>query len=729
MFTYIPNLKSQSATFEPTPPWQKTSPGGGIPIGLSKDDFTKWSAHPKTDHVFFSMTEGLTPSMRVGATNPPRRVYGIVGDYDSDRLIQSTDAEVIELIKDVVAKKGVHPNHMSRTFSNKIRLVWIFEKAVPGDPDEMLTEFYDMFASRAGIRAMLPGFDSTSLSANHFFEQGHSWHDFGRPPISANLVGSCWFRAGGKTHLKVDTEVRVPLEVVMEEIERVYPGRVTSPLSIGRKLPVFWIDDGRQTEGVEVRENGVVCYSDRVPEGFRTWKQIFGGNFVKDYEEKILGSILDRFAYDGNRYWALSSKGRWQDHPRENINLRLKKAHFSEKVSKGQDISPLEDAVLNIQELRRVDEVAPLLYNPHHIVDHEGTTFLNISRAKALPPLGTGESDPGKCWPLIHEYLTEFLDPDPYLKTDPLMHLLSWMKYFWESALRGSPEAGQMIIVAGGRDAGKTLFGKHILGPMMGGSADATKYVLGISEFNKELPFRGVWRIDDSAPPDSEAGHSKYSDKMKSLVANMECPFRAMYRDNVTVPWHGRIYLTCNLNAEARGILPKLSDTMLDKVMLFKAKDREPGFFPPRLELESQIAAELPFFLEWLHNDFVIPDEVRSPSKRFGITPYHHGSIVDIVRQQSPEQNLADLIDIWVESYRELNKDESTWEGNPTQLMHELEKLGHSRMSMPANVKQLSIMLGKLHENHHWRILKHKTKARANKYVIDLRLSEPPRGG
>lgn len=722
MYSYIPNLTSQNVTVDPTPPWLASSPAGGVPAGLSKKAFTDWCKHPTTQHVFYSMVEGLTPTARVNVSNPPRRMYGIVGDYDSDKLVQATDQEVIDMVRKVVVKKGIHPNHMSRTFSNKIRLVWEFEKAVPGDPAELLAEFIDTFAGRANIRAVLPGFDSTSLAVNHFFEQGHSWHDFGKPPVSADTIGSCWFTAGSKVHLKVETEVNIPLEVVMAEIEKRYPGRVTGPLSIGRKIPVFWIDDGRQTEGLEVREHGVVCYSDRVPEGFRTWKQIFGGGFVKEYEETILGSVLDKFVYDGDRYWSLSSSGRWHDHPKENITLRLRKAGFSEKVQKGQNVSQVDEVVHNIQELRRVDDVAPFLYNTNPLVEYEGNLFLNLNRASAMRPIGTGQTDPMRFWPFIHEYLMDLLEPDPAIDDDPVVYLLSWMKHFWESALRGHPEAGQMVVVAGGRDAGKTLFGKHILGPMMGGSADATKYLLGVSEFNKEISFKGVWRIDDSAPPETEAQHSKYSDKLKALVANMECPFRAMYRDNITIPWHGRVYLTCNLNSEARGILPKLSSTMMDKVMLFKAKDREPGFFPPRSELEATLAAELPYFLEWLHTEFVIPESVKATSHRFGIASFHHERIVDIVRNQSPEQNLADLIDIWVQHYNGPEKGETTWSGNPTQLMHQLELLGHGRASMPANVKMCSIMLGKLWENRFWRVLGYSNAGRANRYTIDMRL-------
>lgn len=719
MFTYIPNLKSTTASFEAVPPWQKPSPCGGVPAGISKSDFAKWCSDAATDHVFFTLTEGLIPSVRVGRDNPPRKIHGVVGDYDSDTLVHKTDAAILVMIQTAVTKGGIHPNYMSRTFQNKIRLVWDFEKAVPGDPSELLEKTVELFKARAKLEQMLPGLDSTGLEPGHFFEQGHGWTDFGKPPVAVSILDACVFNACQKIHIKADSSVVIPMEVVSAEIESRFPGRILGDVQVGTRVPLFWIPDGIQRMGGIVVESGVVCYSDRVGSGLTTWRNIFGDSFVRGYEERMVSSVLDRFAYDGTRYWVKAANGRWYDHPKENITPRLKKAGFSDKTSKGQCLSPVEETVLSIQDNRRIDAVAPFLYNFETLVNRQEVTFLNISRTRAMSPAGTGQTDPETHWPFIHDYIMDFLDPDPAYPVDPIHYLLSWMKYFWESALAGDPQPGQMVVVAGGRDAGKTLFGKHILGPMLGGHDDATKFVLGLSEFNKDLPHKGVWRIDDSSPPDSDSDHSRYSDRIKALVANMECPYRAMYKDNVTVPWMGRIFLTCNLNADAQGILPKLSETMMDKIMLFKARDREPGFFPPKTVLEAVIAAELPYFLEWLHKDYVIPAEVTPQSHRFGVSPYHHHEIVGVVREQSPEQNLADLLDIWAEEHRTMSPDATVWSGNPTQLMIELSS-DHYRTARPASARHANTMLKKLRENGHWRIQKWNNKARANVYSLSL---------
>ena len=718
MFTYLPSLKSVSTTFEATPPWQKPSPCGGVPAGISKTDFAKWCSADTTDHVFFTMTEGLIPTVRVGRDNPPRKVFGVVGDYDSDSLVHKTDADILLMIQTAVTKGGIHPNHMSRTFQNKIRLIWEFEKALPGDPDELLKHSIDLFRARAKLEQMMPGLDPTGLEPAHYFEQGHSWTDFGKPPVSVAVMDTCVFAASKRCHIKADSIVGIPLDVVTAEVDVQFPGRCSGgDFVVGTRVPLFWINDGIPRMGGTVIENGVVCYSDRSSKGFMSWRDIFGAAFVKEFEEKMVSGVLDRFAYDGNRYWVKADSGRWFDHPKENMVPRLKKAGFSDSKVKGQSLSPLEDTLLTIQDQRRVDGAAPFLYYRDSFVDHRGKTYINTSSTRAMTPSGTGEVDDSK-WPFLSGYLAEFLEDDPAYPVDALHYLLAWMKRMWEPSLDHDPQAGQMVVVAGAADTGKTLFGKHVLGPMMGGSGDATKFVTGQTDFNRDLLHYGLWRIDDSPAPGTESDHSKFSDTLKTLVANGECNFRAMYRDNVTVAWHGRVFLTCNLDADAQGILPRLTPTILDKTLLFKARSRDPGFFPA--DVERVIELELPFFLDWLKNSYTVRPETVPPSNRFGVRPFHHHEIMGTSRQMSPEQNLADLIDMWAEEMVAMDPKVTSWCGNPTRLLVCMGESERVRHALPRSSVAMGKFLKKLKENEYWRLSWNNT-GNANVYTLDLK--------
>jgi Family of unknown function (DUF5906) len=718
-WSYLKNTKDTHVTTDTTPPWLKVSNCGGVPTGITKSKFASWCGDVTTDHVFYSLAEGLIPSARVALDNPPRKLYGLAIDYDSDKLPTLTDQECIDMIKDAVTKGGVHPNHMSRTFSNKVRLIWLFEKALPGDPDDLLKASIAEIASRCKMRHMLPGLDDTCLEPNHYFEQGTNWIDFGKPELDSTIVAGCVFQAGTKLGIKADSSVALPLDKVEDEINARFPGRIMGSIQVGTRVPLFWINDGIQRIGGVIVENGVVCYSDRSSKGFMSWKDIFGAAFVKGYEDKVIESVLTHFAYDGNRYWIKTTTGEWHDHPKENLTPRLKKAGFSDSRVKGAPLSPVEEATLVIQDQRRIDGAAPFIYNPQELVDYQGKRYINTSVCEAMKPSGTGEVDHSR-WPFIFEYLHGFLEPDPEYKTHPLDHLLSWMKRSWQSAYEGHPLSGQMLILAGDADTGKTLFAKQIMGKIMGASADASSYVMGMTQFNKELLDSGVWRIDDAPPMKSDADHAKFTDHLKKLVANGECAYRAMYRDQTTVAWKGRIILTCNMDAASQGILPNLGLTVLDKMLLFKVRSRAPGFFPA--DVEEIIGSELPYFLDWLLNTYTTPAGVKATSARMGVEPFHHGELVYTVRSMSAEQNLADLIEIWAAEMRAIGQ--THWKGNPTSLQATLNQSEMLRGITPKSSIAMGRYLKKLRENQYWRLTWH-NGSNANVYEIDLAENPP----
>ncbi len=53
-----------------------------------KRRFRAWCADNSTDHLFFNLTEGLNPHLRVSKQNPPQFLHGIVADYGSQTHVQ-----------------------------------------------------------------------------------------------------------------------------------------------------------------------------------------------------------------------------------------------------------------------------------------------------------------------------------------------------------------------------------------------------------------------------------------------------------------------------------------------------------------------------------------------------------------------------------------------------------------------------------------------------------------
>jgi hypothetical protein len=713
-WSYLPNVRGVSPTTAPQGPWLAKS-SSTIPAGISKEKFRKWSADPATTHVFYQPVIGLNPALRVSKDNPIHEMWALVGDYDCDSLIPMSDQEVLDTMDKRLNGKGIKPGWMSRTFSNKVRLVWEFDSPIPGDVEEVLRKTLELVVKETKANAILPGFDETSVFPGQTFELGKGWQPV--PGGQGVTVQPAYFRATQSISMRPETLVTIPIEAVAEEVEKRWPGVWPGKFEVGTKGPLFWLNDGNPSLGAWVADNGIWSHSDR-DHGWKSWGQLLGSSFVKQYEDRQIESVLDNFAYDGTRYWIKVSKNVWYDHPKENLVPRLKKMGFGDKVPKGKTISALDEALMAVQDQRRVSGAAPFLFLKEDLVEYQGMKYLNICQTKPMNPSGTGEKDHAR-WPFLYDYITGMLEPDPHYQVDPVHYLLAWMKRFWESAHDGTPALGQLMVVAGGVDAGKTLFGNYVLGAMMGGYGDATKQLVHGENFNKDLVHRPIWGVDDAEASGSDMGHKKFTERLKRIVANGTCDFRAMYRDGVMVQWKGRIWLSCNLDTAAREILPRLSASILDKSLLFKANDRPQGFFPP--DVLQVLPRELPFFLDWLKNEYVIHPEVIPKSHRFGVSPYHHHSIVEKINQQSSEQSLAELIDLWAKDF--ITTDEGSggfWEGTPTALAAEMQNCLKTAAIAPRNGVTMGKYLSRLHETGHWRVSWRNPQGQ-NLYRIELR--------
>jgi hypothetical protein len=690
-------------------PWAAISPSS-IPAGIDKLAFRKWCADPTTNHVFYMPVIGLTPGNRVSSDNPVHEMWALVGDYDCDSLIPMTEQEILDLMDKRLNGKGIKPTHLSRTFSGKVRLIWEFDGPIPGDVDEVLHKTIEILVKETKAHAILPGFDETSKNPGQTFELGHSWKALGNPPVH---VTAAYFKATQAVSVKVDTLVQIPIEVVAEEIEKRWPGVWPGEFSIGSKGPLFWLNDGNPSIGAWVSDNGIWCHSDR-DHGWHPWSKLLGAAFVKQYEDRQIESVLDQFAYDGSRYWVKGVNGQWHDHPRENLVPRIKRLGFGEKVPKGKVLSALDETLIAIQDMCRVSGASTFLYHPSGVIKFQGKTFLNTSTRKPMAAAG-GPADLAK-FPFLWDYLFNFLEDDEAYPVRSLNYLLAWMKRAWESAKDQDPQAGHMIVLAGDTNTGKTLFSKCVMGWMMGGSEDASAFVQGQTQFNRELIDSGVWRIDDATPSKSEAEHAKFTDNLKKLVANGECVAQAKYRDQVTVSWKGRIVLTCNMDSASQGILPNLGMTTLDKMLLFKVRSRAADFFPGNVE--QIIRDELPHFLTWL-SAWTPPAEVLSKSSRFGVAYHHHHELVSTVRSMSAEQNLADLIELWAEEQRTLDPGIKEWSGNPTRLQASMKSSALVGPIAPQSAIAMGRYLKKLRENQFWRLQWVNTDNR-NLYTINL---------
>jgi hypothetical protein len=673
----LPNLSSQ--TLSPVkPPW-KLKPGKGVPKPeVSKEDFRNWCKSKDTSHVFFTAFEGINPAARINKEdNPPQYCHALVADYDT---VVSTK-EVLESIKNN-SPDGLKPTWLSETRSGGIRAVWEFEREIFADQPEILNRFLSELSKELKMHTLAPGLDPASLDPKMVWELGSKWVQVkDAKPLTKDFLKATEIKSAGRT--VVTSEVlEIPKDVIKEALDEKYPNRWTGEFVFGSRGPLFWVDDGIQREGCMVLDHGIKAFSTRSDKGFMTWEDLFGREFVRKYEERRIGSAAEDCYYDGKSYWTRENGDRWVGKNKDDMIMSLKVKGVQHRTRKKKASTEVEEVLHSIQLNNRVDGCGPFLYNKKKIVSYGGMRLINTSNRMPMSPF-EGEGDPAD-FPWLYEFFHKaFEDPQfDERRGSASDHFLAWLQRYWMSSLSGKPQLGQISIIAGPPGCGKTLLSTFILGQIMGGCSDAGNFLIGGSQFNKELGEVGLWNIDDGMSASSLMQHKRFTEALKAHVANPQVVYRAMYKDAVKMPWRGRIVVTCNDDAESIGIVPNLDTTIMDKISLYKFSREWKATFLDDHSMEELIKKELPHFLAWLRDWQVPEDLVNTAEPRYGLYSYHHPAIVEEARQQNQDHRLTEMLDIWIRIVKDEKMSSITdgvWEGTCTELLFELNRIEEAR--------------------------------------------------
>ncbi len=642
---------------------------GKVPTFSTKEGFREWCVDSSTKHTFYSTIEGVNPHDRVGSSNPPFRMHGFVADYDGD--IDASDMK--KLVAKVLKKSpgGWAPTWISKTYSGKIRAVWEFEKSLPADDEVLLGKLYDSLASGTKAKTLLKGFDNASMNPAMYWELGSSWIKVA-DPLAAPKLETLFFDCAKKTS-GPRGKVTIPMEVVADKVEDMFPGRWHGEFDIGCRGPLFWIDDGVDRVGCIIQQGGVWSYSTRAGKSFVSWSEILGEQFVESYREKKLADAVEDTWFDGQKYWVKDGRKVWSPVLKEDFVTRLRLAGFSNKPrKKGDPASEIDEVLIYVQDERRIHGAAPFLFNFNETVNVGAKRYINThAHVRVLDP--AENPDPSE-WPTLYDWWNEWM-------ADPRSthYLLAWLQRFYESALTGDVRAGHSIIIAGDADFGKSLFSTHILPKIFNGGADAGPFLMGKENFNKELAESAVWYVDDNTSAASISEHRRFSEMVKKLTASPKMTVRAMYREPVDIERRGRVVVTTNTDADSLAVLPNLDGTILDKLMILKMSSSYKPWFRGKThrEIELVINKELPHALQWLLKEYTPPEHVtEGASGRFGINTYHHPDIISMAKDLSAEQRDWEMLQFWWK----LRSGADAWEGNVSELMGNMETFDELRV-------------------------------------------------
>lgn len=666
-YRYLKNLSSfELHEFANTPADVQVT----LPKFADKQAFRDWCNEPTTDHYFISMVEGSNPHRRISETNPARLMHGMVVDYDSDRLVTMTTAEVKAKVLSAAIKHQALalPNWVLRTFSNKVRLVWEFSEPVLIDHPNVRAEFIkEMMAKLAVERLVVGGRDKTGDKPNQFFEIGTDWTMIEAKQVAESLLNRCFFEAASKANTKTSERALIPLDHISEAVQLRFPGRWTTAFEYGSRGPLFWIDDGVDRVGAQVGEYGMICYSDRAGKSFVSWEEILGKKFVEEFENKTIEQAIGGLHYDGKVYHEYE-----KDHDRvvtsskDDLCLRLRCLGFSDALAKKQTASEIDEIRFFVNTHRRVVAAVPMVHFRPGPVEYAHEKWFNNRCTKVVQPAEDG--DPST-WPFLYSFLTKFFDAVPQDGHLPHVYFFAWLKRFYESGYYWTPSQGHGIIITGSAGGGKTFLSSKILNMLMGGCEDAAPLLSGNTAFTKNLAYAPVWSIDDTTASSDYHHRRMFGDLLKRSIANPFMDYHPKGADARRVPWHGRILITCNADSSSLDVIPTLDNSISDKLMYFKTSDNKHPF-KSNEENEKTLERELPHLARFLL-DYEIPEELMD-SARFGVRPYHHEFVRRVAAESSPEFAFVETLDMLGDVIHDMYGNYE-WEGTSTELFAQLQ--------------------------------------------------------
>jgi hypothetical protein len=665
----------------------------------TKDDRREWLNKPKTDSRVISLFEGLNPDLRVSIKegNPPTILHGVIVDYDAKApgSLQDIVKHIREFYKDTPA---LTPQWLVQSPSGNYRLVWEFADgcSLRGLPDKFILSFLAEFKKLCKLGSVMAGLDDAAyLKPSTYYDADGIWEVVNADFFPISDLDGVFFssvRKATKEDLGGGELMEIPMEAIKDRIDELFPGRwpVDIPFVDGCRGPAVWDPIATNPTTTMYSKRGAFRFSS--DKGFHTYAEILGKDFVRQWEDNKLGQATKGFFYcpNGTKNYFVRSGGRtgtWEPQGLGDVQRRLvNNWRLSRKAPSASEVSEVDQAVQFIQDCKKIDGCIPFIYDKRDVVDTITNRFLNIARAKVLEPIpeATDQKQPrykvtpgrrhpyrwGEGFPWIARWLDSWFPLGAPRKQ--LVYLLCWIKQGYEGARRGEPQKGQALFLVGGTDRGKTLFNGEFMERIFGGSRDAGKFLLGKTDFNKELLEAGHWRVDDAEAAVDKRDHTRFTERVKQFVANPTVPYHPKFVDALSVPYNGRLCITLNEDEESLRMIPDLDRNIADKVLILRLADDKGGLFqfPSRGDVSKNLTTQLPYFLRWLIN-WMPPEYVTKGFNRFGMRAYIH----ERVRLSSLSAGLdSDLLDImaplWAndDDFKAMLCGEGAWTGSAADL-------------------------------------------------------------
>jgi hypothetical protein len=366
------------------------------------------------------------------------------------------------------------------------------------------------------------------------------------------------------------------------------------------------------------------------------------------------------FDCNGGGYWLQLGHTRFL--PLESAQIKLHLRHAGLYCGKEDDgkLNDCERALLVAMTERWISYAGPL-------AGHRCGMFHTSSGERILvtsepnPKVFSPPTGPAK-FPHLERFLEQLFGPDQ------LPFVLGWLKCARASLRRGDFRPGQIVILAGPSNCGKSLFQALVTEFLGGRAARPFRYMTGQTPFNSELAAAEHLMIEDENASTDIRARRKFGTSIKDFSVNKEMSVHGKGREAITLPSFKRVTLSVNSEPENLMICPPMDDSILDKVHLFRC---DKATVPPdRKEAWEALAGELDALAAFLALWRVPRSMVDS---RFGVRAYHHPALLELLSEVSSEMRLLSIID-QVKPWEGKDKEGTIWRGTAAELESILQR-------------------------------------------------------
>lgn len=338
-------------------------------------------------------------------------------------------------------------------------------------------------------------------------------------------------------------------------------------------------------------------------------------------------------------YWVEDRASDWIIVDKETFKLRLNRIGYSSRRAEGQLISAADNIVLRTQDEQNVQYVGPLAGHQkgvHHICGNK--VLVTCSPQLVVPVKGE--------WRLLAQVINQQLKT-PTLDQTPYFH--GWMQLSERGLRAGHISYAPALTLAGRKGCGKSLLQDIITEVLGGRSAKPYRYMAGKSEFNHDLFIAEHQIIADEQPFTDTRSRVQFGSQIKQITATVERSCHGKGRDAINLKTFMRLSISINDELHNLQMLPPLNDDSLQDKFILLHCHKHPMPMPAGTPEQKDafwkaLKAEIPAYVHWLQNEFVIPDYAVD-HERHGVMPYLHPGLMARLDSIAPETKLLALTD------------------------------------------------------------------------------------